>query len=89
VPPTEQIVSAGLAAHSILLAAESKGYGAIMLTGDHAYDENVKEGLGLRETDKIIAFVYIGTPESDSRPKRRLDPAKVTIEWTGVKRGGK
>lgn len=85
VPPTEQIVSAGLAAYSILLSAESKGYGAVMLTGDHAYDKNVKKGLGLRETDDIIAFIYIGTPQSEPRAKKRLDPAKVTIQWTGAK----
>ena len=83
VPPVEQIVAAGLAAQAILLAAQSKGYGGIMLTGDHAYDAHVKQGLGLKETDEIVSFVYIGTPEGEPRPKKRPDPAKFTIEWTG------
>ncbi|MCK5623767.1 MAG: nitroreductase family protein, partial [Alphaproteobacteria bacterium] len=83
VPPAEQLVSTGLAAQAILLAAQSKGYGGIMLTGDHAYDAHVKQGLGLKETDEIVAFLYIGTPEGEPRPKKRPDPAKFTVEWTG------
>ena len=83
VPAHEQLISTGLAAQAILLAAQSKGYGGVMLTGDHAYDEHVKQGLGLQETDQIVAFVYIGTTEGEPRPKKRPDPAKFTIEWTG------
>jgi nitroreductase len=83
VPPGEQLVATGLAAQAILLAAQSKGYGGIMLTGDHAYDAHVKQGLGLTETDKIVAFLYIGTPEGEPRPKKRPDPAKFTVEGTG------
>ena len=83
VPPSEQIVSAGLAAQAILLAAQAKGYGGVMLTGDHAYDPEIKSGLGLRADDEIIAFIYIGTAEGEQRPKKRPDPAKFTREWTG------
>jgi nitroreductase len=83
VPPVEQIVGAGLAAQAILLAAQSRGYGGVMLTGDHAYDPNVKQGLGLEETDEIVAFVYIGTTEGDPRSKKRPDPEKFTTEWNG------
>ena len=83
VPPAEQLVATGLAAQAILLAAQAKGYGGVMLTGDHAYDAHVKQGLGLRETDEIVAFLYIGTAAGEQRPKKRPDPAKFTIEWTG------
>jgi nitroreductase len=83
VPPAEQLVATGLAAQAILLAAQAKGYGGVMLTGDHAYDAHVKQGLGLRETDEIVAFLYIGTATGEQRPKKRPDPAKFTIEWTG------
>lgn len=83
VPPSEQIVSAGIAAQAILLAAQAKGYGGVMLTGDHAYDPEIKSGLGLRADDEIIAFIYIGTAEGEQRPKKRPDPAKYTREWTG------
>lgn len=83
VPPSEQIVSAGIAAQAILLAAQAKGYGGVILTGDHAYDAGVKAGLGLRPGDEIVGFVYIGTAQGEQRPKKRPDPAKFTAEWTG------
>ena len=83
VPPSEQIVASGLAAQAILLAAQARGYGGVILTGDHAYDPAVKAALGLKDKHKIVAFVYIGTPEGELRPKRRPDAAKFTMEWTG------
>lgn len=83
VPPAEQIVATGLAAQGILLAAQSKGYGGVILTGDHAYDPHVKAALGLKEKDAIVAFLYIGTPEGALRPKKRHAPEKFTREWTG------
>lgn len=83
VPPSEQIVATGLAAQGVLLAAQSKGYGGVILTGDHAYDLNVKKALGLKDKDEIVAFLYIGTPEGAQRPKKRLGPENFTREWTG------
>lgn len=83
VPPSEQIVSSGIAAQAILLAAQAKGYGGVMLTGDHAYDPEVKKGLGLKESDEIVAFVYVGTAQQEQRAKKRPDPAKFTARWSG------
>lgn len=83
VPPIEQVVSTGLAAQAILLAAQDKGYGGVMLTGDHAYDPAVKAALGLQDKDRIVSFLYIGTPEGRTRPKRRPDPDRLAREWTG------
>jgi nitroreductase len=83
VPPSEQLVATGLAAQAILLAAQARGYGGVILTGDHAYDANVKAALSLKEEDQIVAFVYIGTPAGEMRPKRRPDATKYTRDWTG------
>ncbi len=82
VPPSEQIVSAGLAAQAILLSAQARRYGGIMLTGDHAYDPTVKRALGLKEKDEIVSFLYIGTPEGKQRAKRRPDPDRFATDWT-------
>lgn len=83
VPPSEQLVATGLAAQAILLAAQARGYGGVILTGDHAYDPTVKAALGLKDKDQIVGFVYIGTPEGEMRPKRRPDATKFTRDWTG------
>ncbi len=83
VPPSEQLVATGLAAQAILLAAQARGYGGVILTGDHAYDPTVKKALGLKDRHQIVGFVYIGTPEGELRPKKRPDAAKFTRNWTG------
>lgn len=83
VPPAEQIACTGMAAQAILLAAQARGYGGIMLTGDHAYDPHVKAGLGLDATDEIVAFVYIGTAQRELKPRKRPDSSEFTTEWKG------
>lgn len=82
IPEIEQILSAGAAAHGMLLAAQAMGYGAMMLTGDNAYDPNVGRALGLAADDRIIAFVYLGTQVGEPPNLPRADPADHTSEWT-------
>ena len=62
VPRVEQLLSAGCAAHGILLAAQALGFGAIWRTGDNSYDATVKAVLGLAADEEIVAWLYIGTP---------------------------
>jgi nitroreductase len=38
------------------------GVGAWWRTGDGAYDAHVKGALGLKSTDAIVGFLYLGTP---------------------------
>ena len=83
IPVVEQIVSTGTAAYNIMLAAQAKGYGAMMLTGANAYDPTVKSALGLEASDAIVAFVYLGTPIKQVSDKRRPDAQDFVSEWTG------
>ncbi|MDP6388347.1 MAG: nitroreductase [Alphaproteobacteria bacterium] len=83
VPVVEQIVSTGTAAYNIMLAAQAKGYGAIMLTGANAYDSTVKSALGLQASDAIVAFIHLGTPIKQVSDKRRPDAQDFVSEWTG------
>jgi|TARA_A100001037_G_C15130273_1_gene628363 nitroreductase len=83
VPPIEQSVATGIAAYNIILAAQSKGYGGILLTGKNAQDLNVKAALGLAQTDEIVSFVYLGTPIKQVSQKRRPNASEFISEWTG------
>lgn len=90
VPVREQLLSAGAAAHTILLAANALGYGSIWLTGRFAEDPYVYKELGLKEGEQIVAFVHLGTPGPGAEiTKRKIQnrpkPADYTVEWTGVK----
>jgi nitroreductase len=63
IPVIEQMLAAGAAAQNILLAAHAMGFGAWWRTGDPAYDDGVKKALGLKASDAIVGFVYVGTPQ--------------------------
>ena len=73
VPPVEQIVATACAAQNMLLAAQAKGFGAIMLTGKNAQDPIVKRFFGLEPADELVAFVYIGRPDGPQPAKPRPD----------------
>ena len=83
VPPIEQAVATGIAAYAIIVAAQAKGFGGILLTGKNAQDSNVKAELGLDETDEIVSFVYLGTPIKQVSEKRRPEASQFLSEWTG------
>ena len=68
VPRIEQLLSAGCAAHGIVLAAQALGYGAIWRTGDNSYDPVVKAGLGLDANEEIVGYIYVGTPAASAKP---------------------
>ena len=74
VPHMEQVVSVGQAALALQLAAQAKGFGSVMLTGDNAYDPVVKNFFGLKEDDAIVAFLYMGTPKDKVPEKKRPEP---------------
>ena len=67
IPVIEQTLSAGAAAHSIMLAALALGFNAMWKTGDAAYDDAVKAALGLERKDAIVGFLYVGTDASEPR----------------------
>ncbi|MCS2609066.1 nitroreductase family protein [Halomonas dongshanensis] len=60
VPKMEQVISAGCAAHGILLAAHALGLGAMWRSGKYAFDPVVRKGLRLSEEDEVVAFIYLG-----------------------------
>jgi nitroreductase len=61
IPVIEQQLSAGAAAHAMMLAAFALGFNAMWKTGGAAYDDALRQALGLATDDAIVGFVYIGT----------------------------
>jgi nitroreductase len=66
VPVVEQILSAGAAAHAMMLAALALGFNAMWKTGEPAYDGGVKTALGLEPNDAIVGFLYFGTEAGEA-----------------------
>lgn len=81
VPRIEQLLSAGCAAHGILLAAHAQGLGAMWRTGHFAFDNVVRKGLGLGEHDEIVAFIYLGQPGGRLKRLAEHDPGDFVERW--------
>lgn len=83
VPKTEQLITAGCAAHGVLLAAYALGVGAVWRSGDLSYSPVVAEGFGLVAGEEVIGFLYLGTPLNPPRVAAKVDVAGYVSEWQG------
>ena len=81
IPEIEQLLCAGAAAHNVLLAANALGFGSVWLTGANAYDAYVCSELGLDENERIIGFIYIGTPAIELPPRPIPEVSRHHREW--------
>jgi len=83
IPIVEQIVSAGCAAHGLMLAAFAQGLGAFWRTGEAAYDEVVKGALGVGSDDLIIGFIFAGTDTGGAPSRSRPVAQELAHRWAG------
>jgi nitroreductase len=81
VPAIEQIESCAAAVQNMSLAIHALGFGAIWKTGAVAYDPRVKVALGLKETDAIVGYLYVGTPTTRDRQAPVLNTADYVVHW--------
>jgi nitroreductase len=74
IPEWEQILSAGAAATSLVLAAHALGFAASWLTEWYAYDRRVLDALGVKSDERLAGFVHIGRPSkpAEDRPRPPL-----------------
>jgi len=63
VPVWEQEMSAGCAVMAMQMAAVAQGFNGIWRSGALTDSPVVRDGLQCREQDKIVGFLYLGTPQ--------------------------
>lgn len=83
IPEQEQLLSCGCVCFSLLIAAQSQGFGAQWLTGWGAYDEVIASRLRLGEHERVIGFIHIGTTHESVPERERPDAASRLSEWLG------
>ncbi len=81
VPRDEQLISAGCAAHAMLLAAEAQGYAGIWRTGSNAESDVVASGLGLADNENIVGFLYFGTRAGAAKPLPDRSLSQYVSVW--------
>ncbi len=83
IPEVEQLLSVGAAAMNILNAVHAAGFGGIWLTGPNSYDPAVMQALGFGHLDRLLGFLFVGTPAEEPRVPAPPNPADHVFEWTG------
>ena len=81
VPEQEQIITAGIALQGCLQVAYAQGYGGMWRTGALAYDPYVAEQLGLKASERIVGFLYLGAVEGLLKTPRAVDVAGMMTHW--------
>ena len=73
IPMWEQQLSAGAACQNMLLAAHAMGYVGNWLTEWCAFDNRVRDGLGLKAGERIAGFLYFGKSAETLEERVRPD----------------
>ena len=77
----EQLLSAGCAAHSILLAADAIGYAGVWRTGSYATDAHVSAALDQAASEEIVAFLYLGTRDGKTKSLPQREVHNYVRHW--------
>lgn len=80
VPEIEQMLSAGAAAQMMMVAAHALGFGAIWRSGNLMFHEHMQDGLGLARHEKLVGFIYLGTPQI-TKPVPELAVEDFVVQW--------
>ena len=78
----ENYAACAAAVQNMLLTAHSLGLGAIWRTGPAAYHERMREFFGLKDGDRVVAYLYVGYPDMGERQRRRKPVGEKTV-WHG------
>ena len=78
----QQVLSAGAAAMSLVLAAHALGYGANWITEWYAYDRGVLDVFGLAPHERIAGFIHIGRPPGPPEDRPRPPLSEIAVRFT-------
>ena len=81
VPEIEQIMSTATAGQNILLALNSMGYGGMWRTGTFSLNDKISKYLELDEGQKVVGYLYIGTPEGKAKKIPELNIQDFVTKW--------
>jgi nitroreductase len=73
VPSIEQKLSTAAAAQNIMLALNAMNYACIWRTGKMAFNDVIRDALGLSNKQEVLGYLYIGTEVGDKKKIPNLD----------------
>ena len=81
VPEIEQILSTGAAAQNMLITLHDMGYAGIWRTGKMSFNEHISNFLELPRSNKVIGYLYVGTPEGRVKGIPTLETKDFVSVW--------
>ncbi len=81
VPDIEQLLSTAAAAQNILLTLNALNYGGIWRTGTFALNNKIGKYFNLSKNQEILGYLYIGTPNEESRKVPDIDINQFITRW--------
>lgn len=81
IPVWEQQLSAGAVCQTLLIAANAMGFAAQWISEWYAYDQLIKDTMGLKSGEHIAGWIYLGTATENPRERPRTDPADLVTRW--------
>jgi len=77
---SDQMLAAGAALENMLLAASALGYAGCLRSGNSATSRRVRLALGLPNEEELAAFLMLGTPAKEPRPREDV-PVDLLSVW--------
>ncbi|AYN38367.1 nitroreductase [Streptomyces dangxiongensis] len=77
VPEWEQLAATSAMTSSLILLLHARGFGSVWRTDSFTESGPVRRILGLRREERLLGWLYIGTPQRVGPSKRRV-PEDVT-----------
>ncbi|MGW1838522.1 nitroreductase family protein [Streptomyces sp. BBFR2] len=71
IPEWEQLAATSAMTTSLILLLHARDFGSVWRTGRFTESERVRSALGLRKAERLLGWLYIGTPQRLLPPKRR------------------
>jgi nitroreductase len=83
IPQWEMLLSGGMAAMNLMIAAKALGYGTNMITNWYSNVEEGRRILGLAPHERVVGFVHIGSYDGPAPERPRPDPAALYADYAG------
>jgi nitroreductase len=83
IPQWEMLLSGGMAAMNLMIAAKALGYGTNMITNWYSDVEEGRRILGLAPHERVVGFVHIGSYDGPAPERPRPDPAALYADYAG------
>lgn len=83
IPQWEMLVSGGMAALNLMIAANALGYATNMVTNWYSDDAEGRRILGLAPDERVVGFVHVGSHPGGVPDRPRPDPASLVSDYAG------